>query len=162
MKPAEPCGETRASARAAALSDAMSSRCSRSSIVTWSFARRCVVDAWNTSLRAIVTACVRSGLFSRNTVAVITLVMLAIERWRLRVLFPEHLVGVRVVDDGRGGAQVGHQIAARVHLVARHDGVGHLARRRDGARARRAGLARAIGGRYRRLPRAGAGVQARA
>ena len=49
--------------------------------MTLSFARRCVVDAWNTSLRAMVTGCVRSGLFSRNTVAVITLVMLAIERW---------------------------------------------------------------------------------
>ena len=49
--------------------------------MTLSFARRCVVEAWKTSLRVIVTGCDRSGLFSRNTVAVITLVMLAIERW---------------------------------------------------------------------------------
>ena len=34
-KPADPHGETRARARAAALSDEMSSRCSRSSTVTW-------------------------------------------------------------------------------------------------------------------------------
>ena len=80
MKPGRPCGETRASARAAALSDAMSSRCSRSPVVTLSFARRYVVDARRTSLRAMVTGCDRSGLFSRNTVAVITLVMLAIDR----------------------------------------------------------------------------------
>ena len=58
----------------------MSSRCSRSSEVTLSFPRRCVVDAWKTSLRWMVTGCERSGLFSRNTVAVITFVMLAIER----------------------------------------------------------------------------------
>jgi hypothetical protein len=70
----------RASARAAALSDAMSSRCSRSSAVTLSFARRWVVEACNTSLRAIVTGCVKSGLSSRNTVAVITFVMLAMDR----------------------------------------------------------------------------------
>ena len=42
--------------RAAALSDAMSSRCSRSSVVTLSFSRRNVVDAWNTSLRSMVTS----------------------------------------------------------------------------------------------------------
>jgi hypothetical protein len=39
-----------------------------------------VVDAAYTSLRAMVTCCERSGLFSRNTVAVITFVMLAIDR----------------------------------------------------------------------------------
>jgi hypothetical protein len=70
----------RARARAAALSEAMSSRCRRSSAVTLSFARRCVVDAWNTSLRATVTGWLRSGLVSMKTVAVITFVMLAIER----------------------------------------------------------------------------------
>ena len=81
MKPSYPSGDTRASARAAALSDAISSRCSRSSVVTRSFIFRCVVDAWNTSLRATVTESDRSGLPSMNTTAVIILVMLAIDRW---------------------------------------------------------------------------------
>ena len=81
MKPSNPCGDTRARARAAALSDAISSRCSRSPVVTRSFAFRCVVDAWYTSLRATVTASERSGLLSTNTAAVIIFVMLAIDRW---------------------------------------------------------------------------------
>ena len=79
-KAAEPNGEIRARARAAALSDAIRSRCNRSSAVTRSLACRCVVEAWKTSLRATVTGCVKSGLFSRKTVAVITFVMLAIDR----------------------------------------------------------------------------------
>ena len=81
MNPSDPYGDTRASARAAALSDAIRSRCSRSSVVTMSFSRSLVVDAWNTSLFSTVTRSVMSGLLSRNTVAVITFVMLAMERW---------------------------------------------------------------------------------
>ena len=73
----------------------------------------------------------------------------------LRVLFPEDLVGVGVVDDRGGGAHVRHQVAAGVDLVARQDRVGHLARRGDGAGARQLRLARlrtlgGIGGRVRR------------
>ena len=61
---------------------------------------------------------------------------------RLRVLFPEDLVGVGVVDDRGGGAKIRDQPAARVDLVARQDGLGHLARGRDGAGAGELDLAR--------------------
>ena len=81
MNPSDPYGETRASARAAALSDEIRSRWSNSSVVTRSFARRCVVDAWKTSLRAMTTSWSKSGFVSMNTTAVISLVMLAIDRW---------------------------------------------------------------------------------
>ena len=142
MKPSEPCGETRASARAAALSDAISSRCSRSSIVTLSFARRCVVEAWKTSLRAMVTGCVEVGVVLEEHGRGHHLGDAGDRALALRVLFPEHLLGVGVVDDGGGGAHVGHQVAARVDLVARQHRVGHLARHRDGAGARQLRLAR--------------------
>jgi hypothetical protein len=58
----------------------MSRRCSRSPVVTVYPARRYVVEAARTSLRWITTCSERFGSFSRNTLAVITLVMLAIER----------------------------------------------------------------------------------
>ncbi len=90
----------------------------------------------------MVTTCDMSGSFSRNTVAVITLVMLAIERWSLRVLFPEHLMRLGIVDDRGRRADVRNQVAARVHLVARQDRVGHLARRRHRPGAVRATVLR--------------------
>jgi hypothetical protein len=80
MNPSAPCGEVRASARAAALSDAISVRWRRSPTVTLSFRRRWVVEARDTSLRTIVTTRDRSGFPSKTTAAVITFVMLAMER----------------------------------------------------------------------------------
>ena len=119
----------------------MSSRCSRSSVVTLSFSRRCVVDAWYTSLRAIVTGCDEVGIVLEEHRRRHHLGDAGDRPLILRVLFPEHLVGFGVVDDGGGGAKIRHEVAARVDLVARDRGVGHLARRRDGARARRRSLA---------------------
>ena len=106
MKPSDPCGDTRASARAAALSDAMSSRCSRSSVVTLSFACRCVVDAWKTSLRAIVTGCVSVGIVLEEDRRRHHLGDAGNRALALRVLFPEHLIGFGVVDDRRGRAHI--------------------------------------------------------
>ena len=70
----------RASARAAALSEPTSSRFSRSSAVSLKPLRRYVVEARDTSLRCTVTICRSGAPLSRNTSAVITLVMLAIDR----------------------------------------------------------------------------------
>ena len=85
--------------------------------------------------------CDRSGLSSRNTVAVMT--WYAGDRpLILRILFPEHLIGLGVVDDGRGRMNVRDQVATRVNLVARQNRVGHFARRRRGASASERGLAR--------------------
>ena len=67
MKPSPAKGETRASALAAALSDAINSRWRRSSVVILSLTRRYVVDARATSLGTIVTGWVRSAALSRNT-----------------------------------------------------------------------------------------------
>src|SRR5688572_21069486 len=83
MKPVDPMLDVRASTRAAALSEAMSSRCSRSSFVTLSPARRYVVDAARTSARWTTTASEKSGASSSATTAVITFVILAMERWSL-------------------------------------------------------------------------------
>ena len=81
MNPSDPYGETRASARAAALSDPMSSRCSRSPVrhrvAGAEIGRRCGADIGPLDDDRHVE--IRRA-FSRNTTAVMTLVMLAIER----------------------------------------------------------------------------------
>ena len=59
----------------------------------------------------------------------------------LRIRFPEHLVGLRVIDDRRCGSNVRHQIAARVYLVTRQHGIGNFPRCRHRARTGQLGLA---------------------
>ena len=80
MKPSLPKGEMRASARAAALSDPTSNRFSRSSAVSLNPVRRYVVEARETSDRCTVTGIDSAAPLSRNTSAVITFVMLAMDR----------------------------------------------------------------------------------
>ncbi len=77
---AVPPSDVRASTRAAALSDAMSARCSSSPYDSRSPARRYVVDAPYISVRVTATRCVRSGSSATNVTAVITFVRLAIDR----------------------------------------------------------------------------------
>ena len=81
MKSSAPNTDTRASARAAALSDAISMRCSRSPVVIRCPDSRRVVNARRTSLVWITTSSNGSGPVSRKTSAVIILVRLAIDRW---------------------------------------------------------------------------------
>ncbi len=77
----------------------------------------------------------RSGLFSRKTVAVITFVMLAIERWLWEFSSQRTWFGFRVVDDGRGGAKVGHELAAPSSTLYRGSAVSAISRTMAAARA---------------------------
>ena len=77
---------------------------------------------------------------------------------RVGVLFPEHLLGDRVVDDGGGRADVGHHRARLVHAVQRVGQFAHLTRvpcglEPGGARPARGRVTRALRrARARRLP----------
>ena len=153
MKPSDPCCDVRASARAAALSDAMSGEMQE------------VADG-----DLVVQPEVRGrrardvGSRDRDDMGQIGIVLeddggrhhLRDARNRSlvsRVLFPEDLVGLGIVDDRRGCPQIGNQIAARVDLVARDDRVGHLAAVADGTALRGrgpAGARRRFRGRFRR------------
>ena len=102
------------------------------------------------------------GRSSRNTVAVITLVMLAIERCVCEFSSQRISLVVGVVDDGGLGAKIGNQQAAGVRLQTRKL-FGQLARHGRGAgpRERRPAISRAGRGILRaRLGRLSCGAAA--